>query len=264
MPNPTDNKAKAGVIADKVVSKMNCSTPAGQSASSSLTTEAKQQRKQMLSERANTLFAEMHSLKPLAFRKAWPTEQRVNIAKTQFLAVREFRQLSEAQFKFGLDRLRATMVWPTAPAEFLELCRNPDPEAIGAPSLDEAYAQVLRYETAPADLRNLSVMHPATYWAWRQLNHPVWRKLPAARHETAFASAYKRAMKAVLAGEHFPAPPKLLAGKGGGLCAEVAAVDATQEQRLQERMVQQGIPGGADARQHLLASLGIKREAKHV
>lgn len=221
------------------------------------------QRKQLLSERANVLFAEMHSLKPFAFRKAWPTEERVNAAKAQYLAVREFRQLTDAQFRFGLDRLRATMVWPAAPSEFLELCRNPDPEAIGAPCIDEAYAQVLRYETAPADLRDLSVMHPATYWAWRQLNLPVWRKLSADRHEKTFASAYKRAMKAVLAGEHFPAPPKLLAGKGGGMCAEVAAVDATQEQRLQERMLQQGIPAGTAARQQLLASLGIKREAKH-
>lgn len=221
------------------------------------------QRKQLLSERANVLFAEMHSLKPFVFRKAWPTEERVNAAKAQYLAVREFRQLTDAQFRFGLDRLRATMVWPAAPSEFLELCRNPDPEAIGAPCFDEAYAQVLRYETAPADRRNLAVMHPATYWAWRQLNLPVWRKLSADRHEKAFASAYKRAMKAVLAGEQFPAPPKLLEGKGGGVCSEVAAVDARQEKHLQERIVEQGIPAGSAARQQLLASLGIKRETEH-
>ncbi|GAD62043.1 replication protein P [Aquipseudomonas alcaligenes] len=240
---------------------MNSTTPGGQTASSSPQAE---ERKQALAQRVNVLFAEMQLIKPLMFRSSWPTKERQEAAKAQYLAIREFRQLTDAQFRYGLDRLRATMKYPAAPSEFLALCRDPEPEAIGAPSLDEAYAQVLRYETAPADLRDLSVMHPATYWAWRQLNHSIWRKLSADRHEKSFASAYKRAMKAVLAGEHFPAAPKLLTGKGGGMCAEVAAVDATQEQRLQERMLQQGIPGGADARQHLLASLGIKRGAKHV
>lgn len=258
-----ENQARAGHIASQVASQLSCSTPVGQTASTSRSTEDRQERKRGLGERVNTLFAEMHSLKPFAFRKAWPTEERVKAAKAQYLAVREFRQLTDAQFRYGLDRLRATMVWPAAPAEFLELCRNPDPEAIGAPSLDEAYAQVLRYETAPADLRDLSVMHPATYWAWRQMNHPVWRKLPADRHEKKFAAAYRSAMRAALSGEQFPAAPKLLAGKGGGMCAEVAAVDARQERHLQERLLQQGIPAGTAARQHLLASLGIKREAKH-
>ena len=159
----------------------------------------------------NTLFAEMHSLKPLAYRKSWPTAERVAVAKAQFIAVREFRQLTDAQFNYGLDRLRATMVWPTAPSEFLELCRNPEPETIGAPSLAEAYAQVMRYENAPADRRDLSVMHPATYWAWRQLNHSVWRRMSEQRHESAFNAQYKRAMKAALAGGDFPPPPRLIA-----------------------------------------------------
>ncbi|WXL27743.1 replication protein P [Ectopseudomonas mendocina] len=224
----------------------------------------KAERKHELTLRVNLLFTEMQSLKPLLFRHSWPSRERLNAAKTQYMAVREFRQLTDAQFKFGLDRLRATMKYPSAPSEFLELCRNPEPEALGAPSRDEAYAQVLRYETAPADRRDLSVMHPATYWAWRQMNHSVWRKLSAERHEKAFYSAYQRAMKAALAGEKFPAPPKQLAGKGGDMCPEVAATDAVQEQRLQARILQQGIPAGVSARQQLLSSLGIKRgDAKH-
>lgn len=216
----------------------------------------------MLTERANVLFAEMHSLKPFAFRKAWPSEERVRVAKAQYLAVREFRLLSDAQFKFGLDRLRATMVWPAAPAEFLALCRDPDPEAIGAPTLDEAYAQVLRYETAPADLRDLSVMHPAAYWAWRQMNHETWRKMNAERHEKTYAAAYRRAMRAALMGEHFPPAPKLLDGKGGGLSVEAAAANEKAEQVLQARMEQQGIDP-LNARSQLLARLGIRREPRH-
>lgn len=189
---------------------MNSQTRRGPTGSTSLTTD-REQRRAILTQRVNKLFAEMQSIKPLAFRKSWPTAERVDIAKAQFVAVREFRQLTDAQFGYGLDRLRATMVWPTAPAEFLELCRNPEPEALGAPSLVEAYTQVLRYENAPADRRDFAVMHPATYWAWRQLNHSVWRRMSEQRHESAFNAQYRRAMKAALAGERFPAPPKLIA-----------------------------------------------------
>lgn len=186
---------------------MSSATLRGPNDSTSRTTD---DRRKLLGERVNVLFAEMHTLKPFAFRKAWPTQERLEAAKAQYLAVREFRLLTDAQFKFGLDRLRATMVWPAAPSEFLELCREPDPEALGAPTLAEAYHQVMRYENAPGDLRDLSVMHPATYWAWRQLNHSVWRKMDAKRHEAAFAAQYRRAMKAVIAGEQFPPAPKLV------------------------------------------------------
>lgn len=163
-------------IIPSAVSVMSSATLRGPNESTSRTTD---DRRKLLGERVNVLFAEMHTLKPFAFRKAWPTQERLEAAKAQYLAVREFRLLTDAQFKFGLDRLRATMVWPAAPSEFLELCREPDPEALGAPTLAEAYHQVMRYENAPGDLRDLSVMHPATYWAWRQLNHSVWRKMAA-------------------------------------------------------------------------------------
>lgn len=196
-------------VLPSAVSTMSCTAPTGPQVPRPPFHET--DRGKVIVQRVNVLFAEMHSLKPFAFRKAWPTQERISTAKRQFLAVREFRLLTDAQFKFGLDRLRATMVWPTSPAEFLELCRNPEPEALGAPSLAEAYHQVMRYENAPADLRDLAVMHPATYWAWRQINHSVWRKQDAKRHEATFAAHYQRAMKAALSGEEFPPPPRLLA-----------------------------------------------------
>lgn len=93
----------------------------------------------------NQLFREIRTARP-AWRQAWPSTEVVEASKKTWITA--FLEAGvtdwDSQIEFGLQALRAEPSdFVPAPGKFVTWCQ-PTPQALGLPSLEEAYAEALK------------------------------------------------------------------------------------------------------------------------
>lgn len=132
--------------------------------------------------------------------------------------MRCLQELTPHDIGNGLNAVALSgMDWPPTAPQFREMCVNH--ALINLPSADEAYFELCHFMRSGS--RNYQLLSPATYWAWRTLDHWNFRHMNADKAEKTFRAAYKLALDhARKGGEFAPVPVASLESgikKGGGV-----------------------------------------------
>lgn len=216
--------------------------------------------------RVNLIFATFQTDLGLAnaFRWEFPAndEPKLKAAKAAWFRA-ELAQVPKVLFEMALRRIgtehqvgRANKSLPSF-GDFLALCR-PKPEAVGMPSKDAAWAEALRHAVSPRHRWS----HPAVLLAAKATGTHDLRTADAfqARElRQRFDRHYEQLVLQVARGEELSMPLAALGHDGSKPAHQVQQEHG--ERQLREQLAQQGLAGaGANAREVLLARLGIKRE----
>ena len=114
------------------------------------------------------------------------------------------QDLTGQEIANGLNAVaRSGMDWPPAAPQFREMCVN---HAISnLKSADEAYLEISKFVRGGS--RDYSLLSPATYFAYRNLDVWNWRTMNVEKAERAFKTAYKLAIDHARNGGEFPDVP---------------------------------------------------------
>lgn len=193
------------------------------------------------------VFATLKTSYPAWYEKHYGHEQAERLAKRIWIT--GVRPLTDAQVDRGLQRMVLDADFPPSLKEFIQLCRRVD----GLPDARGAWGQALagRYEH---DAVRVAARLTGTY-DLRRSRHD--NKALFAQFERNYAIVLRRLEN----GE--PLDGQVLTGISHD--SQKSAADRAQEQaeqQLRHRIKAQGIPqDGAEARQALLARLGIGRSS---
>lgn len=200
----------------------------------------------------NDLFRRLRGIFP-AWRQAWPSTEALDAAKAEW--IREFaaegiRTLE--QIEFGIQKCRKSKK-PFAPSvgEFIAMC-VPSPEDLGIPVAADAWIEALMGTYSHEAVR-LAAEATGTF------------DLCAAKQEdkglrARFDRNYEVILRRAQANQSLDG--KIPEGIGqDSLKSELELANEIADRKIQERILQQGIPvDGKSARALLLAKLNIRRE----
>lgn len=154
-----------------------------------------------------SLFRELKASFP-AWRQAWPTADSEAAARRTWVkafAAANLRCIEQIRFGVERCRLSASPFMPSV-GEFIQWCQ-PTPEALGCPSVAQAYLQACALAHPAADRASA---HPAVWHAASEVGLYELANLPSAKSQPMFERAYGLTLAMLARGEPLRAVPKAL------------------------------------------------------
>lgn len=173
----------------------------------------------------NLIFARFHHIYTHRFESAYGDETTLNQAKREWAL--SLAGISAQRIESALDRCKIEHAWPPTIAEFYVLLQ-PNPEAYGLPSLDQAYLESCRVAHSPI---NHKWSHPCVQLTAQQVGYFVLRSEPEKTTRPKFKKVYLDIIERLIMGETF----EIKAPK------ELPEPDFTEEQKLVEQLKRLGV-----------------------
>ena len=155
----------------------------------------------------NRLFREIRTARP-AWRQAWPSTEVLQASKNTWIVAFLEAGITnwESQIAFGLQALRAEPSdFVPAPGKFVTWCQ-PTPQALGLPSLEDAYAEALA-KTHPSMAGVARWSCPAVYHAAARAGFSTLQQLGRSDGLALLEQKYVLIRRALARGEQLPAVP---------------------------------------------------------
>ena len=155
----------------------------------------------------NRLFREIRTARP-AWRQAWPSTEVLEASKKTWITAFLEAGITDwdSQIAFGLQALRGEPSdFVPAPGKFVTWCQ-PTPQALGLPSLEEAYAEALQ-KTHPSMAGVARWSCPAVYHAAARAGFSTLQQLGRSDGLALLEQKYVLIRRALARGEQLPVVP---------------------------------------------------------
>ncbi|NLD14485.1 MAG: Replication protein P [Gammaproteobacteria bacterium] len=153
------------------------------------------------------LFRELKAIFP-AWRNAWPAADDEAAARRSWIkafASAGLRNLE--QIRFGVEQCRQSgRPFMPSVGEFIQWCQ-PSPQAMGCPTVEQAYLQACALAHPAADRENA---HPAVWHAASEVGLYELANLPTDRSRPMFERAYGMTLDMLVKGQPLRSIPKAL------------------------------------------------------
>lgn len=180
----------------------------------------------------NVLFTQLQAIFP-AWRQAWPDTAALAAAKRNWVRAFMAAGIRDVeQIRYGLQQCRLSgSDFAPSVGKFIQWCR-PTPEALGCPTVEQAYLQACRLAHPAADR---SGAHAAVWHAACETGLHVLRDFPESRSRPVFERAYSLTLEQVARGAELRSVPKALPASVSVPANPVKARSALDEMRRKLR-----------------------------
>lgn len=141
------------------------------------------------------IFARMQLIYTHRFESAYGDEATLTQAKREWAY--SLAGVEQARIEYALEKCKLELAWPPTIAEFVRYL-TPDPQALGLPSVRDAYLEACQNSHAPLQH---SWQHPAVQWAARETGYFKLRSEPERYSWPAFESLYRNLVERLADGE---------------------------------------------------------------
>lgn len=141
------------------------------------------------------IFARMQLIYTHRFESAYGDEQTLTQAKREWAY--SLAGVEQSRIEYALEKCKLELAWPPTIAEFVRYL-TPDPQALGLPSVRDAYLEACQHSHAPAQ-RHWS--HPAVQWAARETGYFKLRSEQERYSWPAFEGVYRNLVERLADGE---------------------------------------------------------------
>lgn len=167
------------------------------------------------------IFARMQLIYTHRFESAYGDEETLTQAKREWAY--SLAGVEQSRIEYALEKCKLELAWPPTIAEFVRYL-TPDPQALGLPSIRDAYLEACQNSHAPAQ-RHWS--HPAVQWAARETGYFKLRSEQERYSWPAFEGVYRNLVERLADGEEIDFDTEAVA---------LPAPDFSAEDRLVEQL----------------------------
>jgi len=141
------------------------------------------------------IFARMQLIYTHRFESAYGDEETLTQAKREWAY--SLAGVEQSRIEYALEKCKLELAWPPTIAEFVRYL-TPDPQALGLPSIRDAYLESCQNSHAPAQ-RHWT--HPAVQWAARETGYFKLRSEQERYSWPAFEGVYRNMVERLADGE---------------------------------------------------------------